>query len=98
VHDHQEALGLAALDSDSPEVLHTLHWDVAKHPELYGDVDGNGRVFVNGGLIQPAHHSTAALRTLSVGHAHLATPAGRAGSSPPGPPRAATSACSAESP
>ncbi|MGI5215170.1 glycosyltransferase [Plantactinospora sp. CA-290183] len=39
VHDHVEAAGLAtlaALGPDAPPALHTLHWDLAKHPELYG--------------------------------------------------------------
>ena len=41
VHDHQEAFGLTvlgALGPDMPPVLHTLHWDLRKHPELYGNV------------------------------------------------------------
>ena len=39
VHDHVEAVGLAtlaALGAAAPPVLHTLHWDLGKHPELYG--------------------------------------------------------------
>jgi hypothetical protein len=35
VHDHQEAFGptvLSALGEHLPPVLHTLHWDLAKHP------------------------------------------------------------------
>jgi glycosyltransferase involved in cell wall biosynthesis len=77
VHDHQEAFGLAmlaALGPDAPPVLHTLHWDLRKHPELYGDVDGGGSLWVNG--VSAAQLATAppALRALGVGHVHLATP------------------------
>jgi len=77
VHDHQEAFGLAmlaGLGPDAPPVLHTLHWDLRKHPELYGDVDGGGALWVNG--VSAAQLGTAppALQALSVGHVHLATP------------------------
>jgi glycosyltransferase involved in cell wall biosynthesis len=77
VHDHQEAFGLAmlaALGPECPPVLHTLHWDLRKHPELYGDVDGGGALWVNG--VSAAQLATAppALQGLSVGHVHLATP------------------------
>lgn len=77
VHDHQEAFGLAmlaALGPECPPVLHTLHWDLRKHPELYGDVDGGGSVWVNG--VSAAQLATAphALQALAVGHVHLATP------------------------
>jgi glycosyltransferase involved in cell wall biosynthesis len=77
VHDHQEAFGLAmlaALGPDAPPVLHTLHWDLRKHPELYGDIDGGGSLWVNG--VSAAQLATAppALRALGVGHVHLATP------------------------
>ena len=46
VHDHVEAAGLAmfaALGADAPPVLHTLHWDLAKHRELYGTFDGGAQ-------------------------------------------------------
>ncbi len=77
VHDHQEALGLAvlgALGSDRPPVLHTLHWDLRKHPELYGSVGDTGRVSVNGVSFAQLTTAPAALRAISVGHVHLATP------------------------
>jgi glycosyltransferase involved in cell wall biosynthesis len=77
VHDHQEAFGptvLAALGADAPPVLHTLHWDLRKHPELYGGVDGGGSLFVNGVSFAQLTTAPPALRALSVGHVHLATP------------------------
>ena len=77
VHDHQEAFGptvLGALGSEAPPVLHTLHWDLRKHPELYGRFDGGGSLWVNG--VSRAQLATAppALRAASVGHVYLATP------------------------
>jgi glycosyltransferase involved in cell wall biosynthesis len=78
VHDHQEALGLTvlgALGRDAPPVLHTLHWDLGKHPALYGDIDGcGGGLWVNGVSFAQLARAPRALRALSVGHAHLATP------------------------
>jgi glycosyltransferase involved in cell wall biosynthesis len=77
VHDHQEALELtvlAALGPDMPPVLHTLHWDLRKHAELYGTVESGGTTWVNG--VSAAQLATAptALRAMSLGHVHLATP------------------------
>ncbi|MGH3933967.1 MAG: glycosyltransferase [Pseudonocardiaceae bacterium] len=77
VHDHVEVVGpavLAAMGSTGPPVLHTLHWDLRKHPQFYGGFDGGGRVLVNG--VSAAQLATApeALRAHSLGHAHLATP------------------------
>jgi len=77
VHDHQEAFGptvLSALGPDCPPVLHTLHWDLRKHPELYGDIDGGGSLWVNGVSFSQLTTAPPALRALSVGHVHLATP------------------------
>jgi len=77
VHDHQEALGLTvlgALGPDMPPVLHTLHWDLRKHPELYGNLRTNGRLRVNGVSFAQLTTAPAALRAISVGHVHLATP------------------------
>ncbi len=77
VHDHQEAFGLtvlAALGPDAPPVLHTLHWDLRKHPELYGDVDDGGSLWVNGVSAAQLRTAPAPLRARSVGHVHLATP------------------------
>jgi glycosyltransferase involved in cell wall biosynthesis len=77
VHDHVEAAGLAmlaALGPGGPPALHTLHWDLAKHPELYGTFDGGDRVRVNGVSASQLDRAPAALRAQSVGHVHLATP------------------------
>ncbi|HEX8631264.1 MAG TPA: glycosyltransferase [Catenuloplanes sp.] len=77
VHDHLEAAGLAtlaALGADAPPALHTLHWDLAKHPELYGTFDGGERVRVNGVSAAQLARAPRALREHSVGHVHLATP------------------------
>ncbi|MFC6020303.1 glycosyltransferase [Plantactinospora solaniradicis] len=77
VHDHVEAAGLAtlaALGPDAPPALHTLHWDLAKHPELYGSFDGGNRVRVNGVSASQLARAPEALRDHSVGHVHLATP------------------------
>jgi glycosyltransferase involved in cell wall biosynthesis len=77
VHDHQEAFGLTALGAlgpDRPPVLHTLHWDLRKHPELYGNVPADGQVWVNGVSFAQLTTAPPALRARSVGHVHLATP------------------------
>ncbi|MBO4209370.1 glycosyltransferase [Micromonospora echinofusca] len=77
VHDHVEAVGLAtlaAMGPDGPPALHTLHWDLAKHPALYGHLDGGGRVRVNGVSASQLARAPRALREHSVGHVHLATP------------------------
>lgn len=76
VHDHQEAFGLAvlgALGPAAPPVLHTLHWDLRKHPELYGGLDG-ASPWVNGVSFNQLTHAPPALRARAVGHVHLATP------------------------
>jgi glycosyltransferase involved in cell wall biosynthesis len=77
VHDHVEAIGLAMLAAMEPTatpVLHTLHWDLAKHPELYGAFDGGGRISVNGVSAAQLRRAPRALRAHSIGHVHLATP------------------------
>ncbi|AGZ41748.1 glycosyltransferase [Actinoplanes friuliensis] len=77
VHDHVEAAGLStlvALGAYGPPALHTLHWDLQKHPELYGTFDGGDRVRVNGVSADQLTHAPAALQAGSVGHVHLATP------------------------
>jgi glycosyltransferase involved in cell wall biosynthesis len=87
VHDHVEAAGLAtsaALGAAAPPVLHTLHWDLAKHPELYGTFDGGDRVRVNGVSAAQLARAPEALRAHALGHVHLATPlADGAGRRPP---------------
>ncbi|MEV4343220.1 glycosyltransferase [Actinoplanes sp. NPDC049596] len=72
VHDHVEAAGLTTMAALELPTLHTLHWDLQKHPELYGSV--TGRVRVNGVSADQLSHAPEALRRLSVGHVHLATP------------------------
>ena len=77
VHDHQEAFGptvLGALGPAGPPVLHTLHWDLAKHPELYGRIDGGGTLWVNGVSAAQLRDAPPALRAISLGPVHLATP------------------------
>jgi glycosyltransferase involved in cell wall biosynthesis len=59
---------------DAPPALHTLHWDLAKHPALYGHLDGGDRVRVNGVSASQLARAPQALRDHSVGHVHLATP------------------------
>jgi glycosyltransferase involved in cell wall biosynthesis len=77
VHDHQEAFGptvLGALGPAGPPVLHTLHWDLSKHPELYGRFDGGGTLWVNGVSAAQLRTAPPALRAISLGPVHLATP------------------------
>jgi glycosyltransferase involved in cell wall biosynthesis len=77
VHDHVEAVGLAtlaAMGPDAPPALHTLHWDLGKHPDLYGNFDGGDRVRVNGVSASQLARAPLALQKQSVGHVHLATP------------------------
>lgn len=77
IHDHLEAAGLAmfaALGDDAPPVLHTLHWDLRKHPELYGTFDGGDRVRVNGVSAAQLARAPRALRDHAIGYVHLATP------------------------
>ncbi|TDB80003.1 glycosyltransferase [Micromonospora sp. KC721] len=77
VHDHVEAVGLAtlaAMGPAGPPALHTLHWDLTKHPELYGNLDAGGRVRVNGVSASQLARAPGALREHSVGHVHLSTP------------------------
>ncbi|MET8254953.1 glycosyltransferase [Micromonospora sp. NPDC005197] len=77
VHDHVEAVGLAtlaAMGPAGPPTLHTLHWDLAKHPALYGSLDGGDRVRVNGVSASQLARAPLALREHSVGHVHLSTP------------------------
>ncbi|SDZ29394.1 Glycosyltransferase involved in cell wall bisynthesis [Micromonospora pattaloongensis] len=77
IHDHVEAIGLAtvnALGPDAPPALHTLHWDLGKHPDLYGTFDGGQRVRVNGVSAAQLARAPEALRAHAVGHVHLATP------------------------
>jgi glycosyltransferase involved in cell wall biosynthesis len=69
-----EAAGLAWLATLGLPALHTLHWDLGKHPELYGTFDGGDRVRVNGVSASQLARAPEALRAHSLGHVHLATP------------------------
>jgi glycosyltransferase involved in cell wall biosynthesis len=73
VHDHVEAAGLTAFGGTGLPVLHTLHWDLAKHPDLYGRF-ASRTVRVNGVSESQLARAPEALRAHSVGHVHLATP------------------------
>jgi glycosyltransferase involved in cell wall biosynthesis len=73
VHDHVEAAGLTAYAGAGLPVLQTLHWDLAKHPDLYGTYDAP-EVRVNGVSADQLARAPEALRRHSVGHVHLATP------------------------
>jgi glycosyltransferase involved in cell wall biosynthesis len=70
VHDHLEVVGpsmLAALGSKLPPVLHTLHWDLGKHPEFYSRFDGGGRVLFNGLSRQQLEDAPPRLRAQTLG-------------------------------
>lgn len=76
VHSHVEVVGpavLAAMGIGAPPVLHTLHWDLRKHPQFYGGFVG-GRVRVNGVSAAQLAAAPLALRAHSLGYVHLATP------------------------
>jgi glycosyltransferase involved in cell wall biosynthesis len=76
VHDHLEALGLAMLaaGADLPPVLHTLHWDLTKHPTLYQSFHRADHVWVNGVSAAQLALAPERLRECSLGHVYLATP------------------------
>jgi len=73
VHDHVEATGLTTFGDTGLPVLHTLHWDLAKHPDLYGRYR-SPTVRVNGVSAAQLARAPEALRAHAVGHVHLATP------------------------
>jgi glycosyltransferase involved in cell wall biosynthesis len=77
VHDHLEVVGpamLGVLGEAGPPTLHTLHWDLAKHPDFYRAFAGHGRMHVNGVSAAQLARAPEALRAHSLGHVHLATP------------------------
>ncbi len=79
VHDHVEVVGLAVLSAAAlapatPAILHTLHWDLAKHADFYASLDAGTRVRVNGVSASQLQRAPDALRRHSLGHVHLATP------------------------
>ncbi len=77
VHDHLEVVGpsvLAALGPASPPVLHTMHWDLAKHPDFYAGFDGGGRVWVNGVSESQLDRAHPRLAAQSLGAVPLGVP------------------------
>jgi glycosyltransferase involved in cell wall biosynthesis len=79
VHDHLEVVGpsmLALPCSKLPPVLHTLHWDLGKHPEFYSSFDGGGRVFFNGVSQQQLEGAPPRLRAQTLGTIPLAVDLG----------------------
>ncbi|SEG59012.1 Glycosyltransferase involved in cell wall bisynthesis [Nonomuraea solani] len=73
VHDHVEVVGPAVLSAcGGPPVLHTLHWDLHKHPAFYGAFPPS--VAVNGVSESQLARAPAALRAAALGAVHLATP------------------------
>src|SRR3954447_2301520 len=77
VHDHMEVLGpsmLAAMGTDRPTVLHTLHWDLTKHRAFYSGFGNHDCFHVNGVSAAQLQHASETLRHHSLGHVYLATP------------------------
>jgi len=77
VHDHMEVFGpsmLAAMGSDRPSVLHTLHWDLSKHRAFYSGFGNYEQFFVSGVSAEQLRHAPEGLRQHSRGHVHLGTP------------------------
>ncbi|MGA4990933.1 glycosyltransferase [Nonomuraea bangladeshensis] len=73
VHDHLEVVGPAVLAAyGGPPVLHTLHWDLRKHPHFYGAFPSS--IKVNGVSESQLARAPEALRAASLGAIHLATP------------------------
>lgn len=75
VHDHVEVVGPAMLSTlrgrGGPPVLHTLHWDLAKHPEFYRSFPGGVRT--NGVSRSQLARAPEALRRTALGAVHLST-------------------------
>ncbi len=72
-----EVLGptmLAAMGADRPAVLHTLHWDLAKHRAFYRRFGNYDRFHVNGVSDAQLQRAPDGLRHHIRGHVHLATP------------------------
>ncbi|GAA2866005.1 glycosyltransferase [Nonomuraea rubra] len=73
VHDHVEVVGPTVLSAfGGPPVLHTLHWDLHKHPAFYGAFPPS--IAVNGVSESQIARAPEALRAASLGAVHLATP------------------------
>ena len=79
VHDHLEVVGpstLTAMGTGAPPALHTLHWDLRKHPDFYGRFDGGGRLWCNGVSDSQVARAPAALRDHALGAIPLAVDPG----------------------
>ncbi|MFC5832408.1 glycosyltransferase [Nonomuraea insulae] len=73
VHDHVEVVGPAVLSAyGGPPVLHTLHWDLHKHPAFYNAFPPS--IAVNGVSESQLARAPRALRAAAIGAIHLATP------------------------
>lgn len=75
VHDHLEVVGasvLGACGPPAPPVLHTLHWDLSKHPEFYERFDGGGRVFFSAISPPQLERAPENLRRQTLGTVNLA--------------------------
>ncbi|MFI6737921.1 glycosyltransferase [Nonomuraea sp. NPDC050451] len=73
VHDHVEVVGPAVLSAfGGPPVLHTLHWDLRKHPAFYGAFPPS--IAVNGVSESQLARAPDALRAASLGAVYLASP------------------------
>ncbi|MEV0582147.1 glycosyltransferase [Nonomuraea sp. NPDC050310] len=80
VHDHLEVVGPAVLSAlGTHRVLHTLHWDLHKHPDLYGNWPRG--IAVNGVSRSQLARAPQSLQRASLGAIYLATPL--AGTVPP---------------
>lgn len=78
VHDHLEVVGpavLAAMGTQAPPTLQTLHWDLRKHTDFYSTFDGGGRVAFVAVSQSQLDRAPAALRSQTIGVVPLATPA-----------------------
>jgi glycosyltransferase involved in cell wall biosynthesis len=77
VHTHLQVIGpalLAALGSEAPPVLHTLHWDLERNAEFYASFDGRGRVFFAGVSESQVARAPASLERQVLGVVPLAVP------------------------
>ncbi|WP_226344987.1 glycosyltransferase [Agilicoccus flavus] len=78
VHDHLEVVGvatLAAMGTDAPPTLQTLHWDMRKHADFYSRFDGRGRVAFAAVSQSQLDRAPEAIRAQTLGVVPLAVPA-----------------------
>jgi glycosyltransferase involved in cell wall biosynthesis len=77
VHDHLEVVGpatLAAMGTNAPPTLQTLHWDLTKHAAFYSTFDGGGRIGFAAVSQSQLDRAPAALRAQTLGVVPLAVP------------------------